>query len=161
MDCVDARIAKIEGRRRRELWRLRGMSMGVLILSFLVDLIDNLTNFLNFVQPIWIMTIIGVAVNLLGITFEYFVRWRQPLVEGPSERLAEIREALALVYAATANHEAAKSEPYYTNSAALAQEESRLRAIAAKLESRLTYDESTMGSPAPVSRAPAAARSEP
>lgn len=146
MECVDARIAKIEGRRRRELWRLRGISMGVLVISFLVDLIDNLTNFLNFVRPIWIMTILGVAVNILGISFEYFVRWRQPLVEGPSERLAEIREALSLVYAAISNYEAAKKEPYFAPSAALAEEESRLRAIAEKLESRLTYDESTMSS---------------
>lgn len=138
------KMHEIEKQRSCELMRLRALSMGILVASLLVDLFDTVNNFEEFVSDKWVISAIGITTNVVSIFFEYLVRWRTPLVEGPSKQLITIRTILHEAYAALDRLNELEKSPEYVETAAVSREKGRILEAIVELEKKITYEESTI-----------------
>jgi hypothetical protein len=160
MERADRQIGKIEKERREELRRLRALSMGIILLCLAVDVVGSINYVYEFLKPLWSPTVFNVFMNLANVVFEYFVRWRQPLVEGPSLQLIEIRSTLQRAFVSRVRMEEATRMPDYVLTAAVAAENKKIMAAIAELEGRITYNESTVSVVAPSPTHPHPARED-
>jgi len=93
---VDERIKKIEIERKSALRRTRVMVLVVVIVMGLWNLFQNICQLLGLLDGqigAW-MTGISIVLGFLNGAFEIVVRWRLPMLEGPSEHLQQIKRQI-------------------------------------------------------------------
>ena len=143
MDNINSRINRIEERRKKYLFRLRAISMSILIITFIVNVLQGLNDFYGYIkQGKTPLAIFVIFTGIVGILFEYFVRWKVPMIEGVSEHLIELRKHIALLYEIRNRFTMMKNQPDFIQTFSTECEMKELSIKILEYENRISFDES-------------------